>query len=347
MTSPINVVVCAPIMGRDLGPIRAVDPSLRVIDANDAFIAYNRTRAHASDDEAEAAESQLNELLAEADVLCMMYPMLDTAVARAPQLRWLHHTQAGVSNLWSCDVWGRDDIVITSGRGHVRPTAIAEYCIAAALCFGRGLHDGYLDKREGRLDGSHYSPLRIAGATMGVIGLGGIGKEVARLAKALGMRVIATRRSQTSPQQSVDGADLLLPAEQLSRLAAESDYITVCTALTCETERLLDADFFASVQRRPLVINISRGEVMDEDALLAALDADRLRGAVLDVYAGELERKPPRDEWLEHAKVVLTPHISGLGAKSDTSFMDLFCENLRRFIGNRPLLNLVNRARGY
>jgi phosphoglycerate dehydrogenase-like enzyme len=347
MKSPLNVVVCAPIMGSDLDPVRAVDASVNVIDGNAVFGAYNRARQANDAAAMESADRKIRELLAQADVLCMMHPMLKTAYAMAPDLQWLHHTQAGVSNLWSADVWSAEHVLLTSGRGHVRPTAMAEYCVAAAMTFARSLHDGYLDKAGGKLDRSHYQPLRIAGATMGVIGMGGIGSEVARLSKALGMRVVATRRSVTSPQQDVGGVDLLLPASDLRQLAAESDFIAVCTQLTLETLRLLDAAFFDATKRRPVLANVSRGEVIDEDAMLAALDAGKLRGAVLDVYDGELDGKPPRPELLSHPGIILTPHVSTGGVTNDTAVIDLFCENLRRFIHGEALLNVVDRARGY
>jgi len=334
-------------MGSDLGPIRAVADSVEVVDGNAEFAAYNRARTSGDAAATEAARAALDALLAEADVLCMMYPMLAEVVAKAPRLKWLHHTQAGVSNLWSSDVWTAGDVLITSGRGHVRPTAIAEYCIAAALEFARGLNDGHIDKRAGALDHAHYAPQRVAGATMGVVGLGGIGGEVARLARALGMRVVATRRSAETPRRDAGGADLLLPASALDELAERSDFVAVTTALTRETRNLIGGDFFAAAAKRPVLVNVSRGEVVDEDALLAALGEDRLRGAVLDVYAGELEGRPPRAELLTHPRVLLTPHISGLGDKRDPMFMDLFCENLRRYVAGETLINVVDRDRGY
>ena len=347
MKSPLNVVVCAPIMGSDLDPVRAVDTSVNVIDGNAVFDAFNRARQAKDAVAIEATDKQMRSLLAQADVLCMMHPMLKTAHEMAPNMKWLHHTQAGVSNLWSSDVWEAEQVLMTSGRGHVRPTAMAEYCVAAALAFARSLHDGYLDKAGGKLDRSHYQPLRIEGATMGVIGMGGIGSEVARLSKALGMRVVATRRSVTTPQENAEGADLLLPASQLKRLAAESDFIAVCTQLTSDTLRLLDTAFFDATEKRPVLANVSRGEVIDEDALLAALDVGKLRGAVLDVFDGEMDGKAPRQEFFTHPNVILTPHVSAGGATSDTAIIDLFCENLRRFIKGEEMLNLVDRARGY
>jgi glyoxylate/hydroxypyruvate reductase A len=347
MKSPLNVVVCAPIIGSDLEPVRAVDPSVNVIDGNATFVAFNRAREEKDAAAMQQTEKDLRALLEQADVLCMMHPMLRTAAEWAPNMRWLHHTQAGVSNLWPCDVWGHEDIVITSGRGHVRPTAMAEYCLAAAFMFARGLHDGILDKPGGQLDRTHYDPKRIEGSTMGVVGMGGIGSEVARLAKALGMRVVATRRSVTSPQENAAGVDLLLPASELGRLAAESDFVAVCTQLTQETLKLLDSPFFEAMTRKPVLVNVSRGEVIDEDAMLAALDSGKLRGAVLDVYDGELDRKPPRPELMSNPNIILTPHVSTGGAGGDTGIRDVFLENLRRYIIGEELLNVVDRSRGY
>jgi phosphoglycerate dehydrogenase-like enzyme len=342
-----NVVVFAPIMGRNLDPIRALEPQISVIDGNDAFEAYSRALQTQDRIAIDDAVTQLATMLSDADVLCMMYPALEQIVVHAPKLRWLHHTQAGVSNLWSSDVWNASNVTITSGRGHVRPTAIAEYCLAATLTFARGLHDGYADKAFGSLRRSRYEPLRIEGATIGVIGLGGIGREVARLARAFDMRVVATRRSAVYRGRDTEGVDLLLPPTELAELAAASDFVAVCTALTEETRGLIDEDFFAAATKRPVIVNISRGEVIEEDALLDALNADRLRGAVLDVYAGELERKPPRHDLMSHPKVLLTPHISSQGDHGDSAYMDLFCENLRRFLAGDTLLNVVDRARGY
>jgi phosphoglycerate dehydrogenase-like enzyme len=279
----------------------------------------------------------------------MAIPVMTEIVGLAPNLRWLHHTNAGVSNLWVTDAWGSETVTITSGRGHVRPTAMAEYCIAGALHFARGMHDAYEDKANAKLDRSHFQLLRIEGATMGVVGLGGIGQEVARLAKALGMRVIATRRSATRREENVDNADVLLPASELKSLAAESDFIAVCTQLTPETHHLIDAEVIAAMKPSAVIVNISRGEAIDELPLIEALNAGKLRGAVLDVYEGEMEGKPPRPGLMEARGLVLTPHIStgGEGGPATNQFMQFYCENLGRFVKGQPLLNVVDRARGY
>jgi phosphoglycerate dehydrogenase-like enzyme len=343
----IKVVVGAAIMGSDLSPVRAFEPAIEVVDANAAFEAYNRA-ARANDAAAkQQARDELAAKLADADVFCMAFPALTEIVALAPKLRWLHHTQAGVSNLWPTDVWNAEGVLITSGRGHVRTTAMAEYTVAGALHFARGIYGAHLDKPEGRLDRANYPMLRIEGATMGVVGLGGIGKEIARLSKALGMRVVATRRSVTQREENVDHADVVLPASELVAMAAECDFLAVAAQLTDETQHMVNADVFAAMKPSAVVINIARGEVIDEDALIAALNDGKLRGAVLDVYEGEMSGKPPRPELFEAPGLLLTPHISNGGAVAGNEFMDLFVENLGRYVRGEELLNVVDRQRGY
>jgi len=125
------------------------------------------------------------------------------------------------------------------------------------------------------------------------------------------MQVVATRRSVASPQRDTEGVDLLLPADQVAELAAASDFVAVCVMLTPATEKMIGAQVLAAMKPHAVLINVARGEVIDEDALIAALQTGRIAGAVLDVYAGELAGRPPRRELLEFPQVVLTPHISG------------------------------------
>jgi len=266
---------------------------------------------------------------------------------RAPRLAWAHHTQAGVSNLVGSDLW-TSPVTLTTSRGVVGATAIAEYVMAAASHFARGLQEGARQKQNGVFTTDGYELISLRGATMGVLGLGGIGQEVARLSRAVGMRVIATRRSAGAPATDTDGADLVLPADQILRVAAESDFLAVCSQLTPETRGLIGDRVFAAMKPGAVLINIARGEEVDEDALIAAVTAGRIRGAVLDVYDGELAGRPPRAELVDLPQILLTPHIAARGdAGLAEPIRRLFAENLRRFLDDRPLLNVVDRDRGY
>jgi phosphoglycerate dehydrogenase-like enzyme len=325
----VNVVVMAPALGSDLSYISAVDQRVRVIDAN------------------KATGEQLDAALGVADVILIGFPMPSRIAQRAPHLVWAHHTQAGVSNLHACDLWA-SSVTLTSSRGVMAAGAIAEYVIAAAAFFARGLHEGTRQKQAGLFTRSGYEMVSFRQATMGVVGLGGIGREVARQARALGMRVVATRRSVTAPGYDTEGVDCLLPADQLHQMAAESDFLAVCAQLTAETAGMIDAGVFAALKPGAVLINVARGEEINEDALVEALVGGGLRGAVLDVYDGELAGRPPRQELLDLPQVLLTPHISGRGDPSNWEpNRRLFAENLRRFLQGEPLLNVVDRQRGY
>jgi len=338
----VNVAVIAPILGRDLSFVSDVDSRVRVFDAN--FAAPGR---RAGSGESAAPDAQLGAILAHAEVLLVGYPVPAGLAALSPRLAWAHHTQAGVSNLAGTDLWS-SDVTLTSSRGAVAATAIAEYAVAAAAYFARGLHEAARQKAAGQFSAEGYQLLTLRGATMGVIGLGGIGREVARLARAAGMRIIGTRRSVTAPLHDADEADLVLPADRILEVAAESDFLVICSQLTAETYGFINASVFAAMKPGAVLINVARGEEVDEEALVDAVTSGRIRGAVLDVYDGELAGRPPRPELTGLPQILLTPHIS---ARGDTNLAEplrrLFAANLRRYLDGQPLLNLVDRARGY
>jgi phosphoglycerate dehydrogenase-like enzyme len=327
----VNVAVIAPILGRDLSFVSEVDPRVRVIDANFAV----------------AGSGQLAAVLAQAEVLLVGFPVPEGLAACSPRLVWAHHTQAGVSNLAGTDLWD-SKVILTSSRGAVAATAIAEFALAAAAHFARGLHEGARQKAAGQFTRQGYQMLTLRGATTGIVGLGGIGQEVARLSRAAGMRVIGTRRSVTAPVPDADEADLVLPADRMLDVAAESDFLVICSQLTAETRGFINARVFAAMKPDAVLINVARGEEIDEDALIDAISAGRIRGAVLDVYAGELEGRPPRPELTGLPQILLTPHISASGERNMAEpLRRLFAENLRRYLNRQPLLNLVDRSRGY
>jgi phosphoglycerate dehydrogenase-like enzyme len=329
--SKVTVVVIAPALGDDLQWISDVDPRIDVINGN--------ALARGTDGG--------ERLLRDADVVLTGYPVPDGIAARAPHLRWAQQTQAGVSNLHGKDLWA-SDVVLTSTRGFVSATGIAEYVIAGVYYFARGLEEATRQQAAGEFGRRGYGLRAVTGATIGVVGLGGIGREVARLARAAGMKVLATRRSVTAPQPDTGEVDLLLPAADLVKLAEASDYVAVCAQLTAQTRHMLDAEVFAAMKPDTVLINVARGEIVDEGALIAALREGRLRGALLDVYEGELDGKPPPRELVELPQVVLTPHISGGGDPLGREpAKRLFAENLRRYLDGQPLLNQVDRARGY
>jgi len=264
-TDAVKVAVLAPHLGEDLGYVRQIDRRVTVIDAN-----------HVLRDGPESAPE-----LADAEVLVVGMPVPPTLLPFAPAARWAHHTQAGVSNLLGSDLWA-STIMLTSSRGSVGVAPIAESAMAGIFYFARGLDIAIRDQQAGTFTRRSYlgdgAMRTLTGATIGIVGYGGIGRALGQLARSAGMRVIANRRSVSAAQLDVDGADLLLPVSELERLLAESDFVVICSQLTPETRGMFDAEVFAAMKPGSVLVNIARGEEVHTDALVGALRSGHLRG---------------------------------------------------------------------
>ena len=282
-----------------------------------------------------------DELLAAADVILGGFPVPVDLVARAPRLRWFHQTPAGASNLHRCDLWG-SDVVVTTSRGLGNTLAIAEYVVASFLHFARGLHQAPIDREDATFDRMSYRPTLLAGKTVCVVGTGGIGQDVGRLCAALGMRVVGTRRSRTGELPA--GFDQVGGPDELHTLLSESQFVAVCCQWTPDTEGLIGVEALAAMPENAVLVNVARGEIIDEDALTASLH--RLRGVALDVYVGEFEGPPPDVLW-GHPKVLITPHVSAGADFRSRRPIELFCNNLRALIAGDDLVNTIDWAKGY
>lgn len=223
---------------------------------------------------------------------------------------------------------------------------MAEYVLASFLHFARGLHHSCRDQRLHHFDRWTYHPVPLQGKTAGVVGAGGIGRAVARLRAEAGMRVIGTRRHKPSGNAVPTGFDRLVGSDSLLDVLAESHFVAVCCQWTPETTRLIGCEAFAAMRTGTVLVNVARGEIIDEKALLNALAAGKLRGVALDVYVGEFEHGPDRRLW-DDERVLITPHISSGTDKSRHRGVELFCENLHAYLDGRPPSNVVDWERGY
>jgi phosphoglycerate dehydrogenase-like enzyme len=179
---------------------------------------------------------------------------------------------------------------------------------------------------------------------VGIVGLGHIGREVARLSKAFGMKVIATRRSVSAPGKARN-VDLLLPQSRMKRMLAVSDYVVLSVPLMPETRHIIGEAELNAMRSTARLINIGRGRLVDEEALIRALDKKVIAGAGLDVtYTESLPKESPL--W-RFENVILSPHISGSREDYVLHATAMFCENLRRYLDGKRLLNVVDRKRGY
>ncbi|HEV8584528.1 MAG TPA: D-2-hydroxyacid dehydrogenase [Methylomirabilota bacterium] len=332
----MNVLVTMPFGEARLDRLRAVSPALTV-RAGDA----------------ESAD------YAGVDVLYAGSPPRD--LARARDLKWVQVHMAGVNALHDHPLYARSTIPITTTSG-VHAATIAQYALAVILALAHRVPRMV----EWRLKGAWppdaerwplFVPAELRGAALGVIGYGSIGRELARMAKAaLGMRVLALKRDPSrraddgyAPPGTGDPAGVLPDAwfapPGLRDLLARSDVVVMCAPLTPETRAMMGAAELAVMKPSAFFVNVGRGPTVDEAALAAALKGGRLAGAAVDVFAEE----PPAAGHPLYAldNAIVSPHVSGFLPSYDDRCTDLFAENLRRFLAGAPLLNLVDRARGY
>jgi phosphoglycerate dehydrogenase-like enzyme len=265
-------------------------------------------------------------------------------LARAPKLAYAQAMGVGVDRWMHLEPLVKNEkIVLANLRGSSGP-AIAEHAFAMLLVLTRDLRFHLESQASGRWgrDGSGMRPIALEGRTMLVVGLGGIGSEVAERAHGFGMRVIATRRSDAASPSWI--AHVGKPGELLAMLP-EADVVAICVPLTAETEHLFDKKAFAAMKPGSYLVNVARGKIVDTQALLDALKAKHLAGACLDVT--DPEPLPPDHPLWKLPNVVITPHVSSDSELTDDRAWAAFKENFRRFGAGESLLNVVDKRTGY
>jgi len=265
-------------------------------------------------------------------------------LAAGQDLRWLQSVYAGVEACAArAELLRERQIVVTNLRAISAPV-IAEHVIAFTFALSRGLY-AWIPLREQRLwaDDSSRAPMSvIAGKTMLVVGLGGIGSETAKRAHALGMRVIATR---ATPQAKPDYIDYVGASSELASLIGQADIVVNALPLTAETRGVFDKAMFARMKRSAFFINVGRGQTVVTADLTAALQQRTIAGAALDVV--DPEPLPKDNPLWAQPNLVLTPHISGDSDLGVESSVRVLRENLRRYVAGERMLSVVDAGRGY
>ena len=349
----LNILTLTRVSAEDRAKIEAVDPAIRISDAGgwfdgeyrDTWPAFSADRYLAPGAAGRGTREERDRLLADAEIILGSWPFPLDLRSRSPNLKWFHQRPAGASNLLKGDLWG-SDVTVTTSRGSGNTLAIAEYAVAGILHFAKSLQRATVDRDAGVFNARAYRPLLLEGKTVCVVGVGGIGLEVGRLCAALGFRVVGTRRHRRSDQPLPPGFSEIGAAEDLDHFLPESDIVAICCQWTPETTRLFNKDRFAVMKKGSILVNVARGEIIDEDALEDALDRDHLRGVVLDVYVGEFERTPSARLWSD-SRVLITPHISGASDQDRHGGIDIFRDNLRAYIDGGELRNVIDWERGY
>ncbi len=268
------------------------------------------------------------------------------AVRAARKLRWIHCTTAAVNQLLHPAVVN-SEIILTNGS-EVHATVVAEHILALIMALARKLPEAARFQQQ-RIWGQQDiwriqpRPREVAGATLGLVGLGNIGREAARRAAALGMRVIAVR--EHPEKGGPEGVAKVFPPAQLDELLAESDYVVLAVPVTSATQKLINGERLSHMKSDARLINVGRGPLLDEAALIQALREGKIAGAALDVF---MEEPLPADSplWdMEH--VLITPHIASNSEKTWERQYALLADNLRRYLNHQPLRSVVDKRRGY
>lgn len=349
----VDILSLTRLAPADRTRIEAIDSRIRLVEAVGWFdgeyratwpaVTVNRYLSASASGVGTRAERDA--LLARAEIVLAGWPYPLDLRARAPRLAWVHQRPAGASNLLRGDLWN-SGVTVTTSRGSANGLAIAEFAMAGILHLAKGLPRVALDRAAGAFNSRAYRPMLLDGKTACVVGAGGIGLQVGRLCAALGMRVVGTRRTDPVDAALPPGFSEIAGADALDPLLADSDVVAICCHWTPETNQLFDAARFARMKPSAILVNIARGEIIDEDALADALARGHLRGAALDVYVGEFERPPLQRLWSD-PRVVITPHVSGGTDDDRHGAIDLFCENLRLWLDGGTMRNVIDWTRGY
>jgi glyoxylate/hydroxypyruvate reductase A len=352
-SNKLVVLGITPTSPDDQTRIRAVDPRVEFVDAGGWFEgeiratwpAFTIERYLHPKAQGKGTQAERDAMLATAEVVLAGWPYPLDIRTRAARLRWFHQRPAGASNLRRGDLWN-SNVTVTTSRGYSDSRAIAEYAIAAILHFAKGFHQARNDAQQRAFDPRAYRAAGLAGKVACVVGAGGIGLEVARLCSALGMRVVGTRGHEPIPGAHDPAFSEVGGPEALHEFLPQTDFLIIACQWTPATTNLVSASLFAALKPDAVLINVARGEIVNETDLLAALASGQLRGAALDVYQGEFEGPPPGALW-SHPNVLITPHTSGMTDRPAGRNIEIFLTNLEHYVAGTPLENVIDWQRGY
>ena len=276
-----------------------------------------------------------------------------------PNLRWIQLNSAGAERALRHPIGQRHDVEITTVSG-IHATQMAEYCLLMMLAFAYNLPT--IQEFQARAHWNKESwrgfvPQPLRGRTLGIVGYGSVGRELARLATTFGMRILASKRDAMRPaiRGKYNEAGLgdpegelperIYPAEAIVDMASECDFLVITIPMSEKNRAIVDAAVFETMKPTAMFINVGRGGVVDEADLLAALQGGQIAGAALDVFTQE--PLPADSPFWQLDNLLVSPHISGNSVHYSEKAVELFAENLQRYVNKLPLLNRIARERGY
>jgi phosphoglycerate dehydrogenase-like enzyme len=277
-----------------------------------------------------------DEQLAETEIL-LGWVVPAGVLPRMPKLRWAQALMAGVEG-WLALPDLPDGLLLTSARG-THGDSMPENILGALFHLTKPYAEAAEAQKESRW--ARRVPVSLNGRTLGILGLGAIGQELARLATTLRMEVLGTRRNPAP----VEGVSEVMPPERTDEVLARSDFVVLLLPSTAETENFIDADRLSKMKPTAWLLNFGRGSAIVDADLIAAVEGRKIAGALLDVF--RQEPLPASHPFWTTKGIQVVPHVGGMHAERDKAVAKLFVENLGRFLDGKPLLAVVDRAAGY
>ena len=317
--SILNIVVLNPLASRHLAVLQAVDPDINIMVADENSVLEKMPDCH----------------------ILVTWGWSETRplYQAAPHLEWIHALSAGVEKLIFPEIQAADTILTNSKGIHGIP--VSEHVLALMLAFSRGLP---VSIRQQQVKQWQRMPtVELHDQTIAIVGLGSIGREIAKKAKALGMKVLASKRELTTELF----VDKLYPADNdsLLEMLGQADFAVIALPLTEHTHNLIGLPHFSAMKRSAYLFNIARGNIINEDELIAALQQKLIKGAGLDVFV--TEPLPADNPLWAMDNVIITPHVSALSPAYLDRAVKLFADNLTRFVQGRDMINIVDKIKGY
>ncbi len=332
VTKSVKVLVATPIGSENVRGIAGVSPQVSVVDASDAARSDYRGEP--------GSKEKLDALLADAEIV---YGRLlpKNLISRAPGLKWVQTMAAGADHYLKDKALVESPVILTGIAG-MHAVQISEFVIGRMLMFAKQAPLSFRLHQEKQW--KPFYSIQLASKTIGIVGLGSIGREVARLAKAFRMNVTAIRRTAKSAG-TARYVDKLLPPEQLKTLLSESDFVVLTLPLTPETKGMIGEKELRLLKPTAYLVNVSRGEVINEDALIRALKENWFAGAALDTFT--IEPLPADSPLWTLPNVIFSPHSAGGVEDYNARSTEIFCANLKRYLDGKRLHNVVDKKVGY
>jgi phosphoglycerate dehydrogenase-like enzyme len=339
MTDPIEVLITMPFPENLVNRLSEVSPRLK----------FNVIKANKPEDISA-------ETWARVEVLYTARVLPNPEIA--PKLRWIQFHWAGIDHIMDEPLLSKPDLVATTLSG-AAVSQVAEYVLMMLLALGHHMSElvAYQKRAEWPRDRwERFIPLELRGSAVGIVGYGSIGRQVARLLASLGVTVLATKRDAMHPEdfdyvpegmgdQGGDYVHRLYPAEALRSMLKDCDFVVVCVPKSPGTLNMITAKELTAMKSSAYLVDVSRGGIVDHNALASALKERKIAGAALDVFP---EEPLPADSPLwKLPNVLITPHISGITSQYDERAVDMFSANLTRYLSGQPLYNRIDPDRGY